>query len=95
MISTRIKEHACGTLEIQRVQDVESILDWNKRQQNDGDGYTPSRDMKKIASIPLVVAEKWLNEEGINIFDPNHKDAVRRKLNSNEYLWLRTSGGTV
>ncbi len=95
MISTRIKEHACGTLEIHRVQDVEPILDWNKRQQADGDGYTPSRDLKKVASIPLVIAEKWRNELGVDVFNPDHKAAARRLLNSNEYLWLRTSGGTI
>lgn len=74
-----------------RVQDVEPIFERNKAQQNSGDGWTPSKDMRKVASIPVVIIEKWMREEGVNIFDPNHADAVKRLLNSNEYRYLRTA----
>jgi hypothetical protein len=76
----------------ERVQDVEPILESNKALQNDGTaGYSPSKDLRRIASIPLILVEKWLREEGINVFDRNHWPAVRNKLNSPEYSYLRTS----
>jgi len=83
-----------GKIVIRKTQDVEPILDNNKRLMNDGDGYSPSRDMRRVASIPNVIIEQWIRE-GVNIFDPNHKDAIRRKLNSSEYAHLRTAPGQL
>lgn len=74
-------------------QDVEPILDANKRAQADGDGYTPSREMRHIARIPNVVIEKWINELGVNVFNKDHAPAVRRLLNDPDWRFLRTSPG--
>ena len=79
---------------IRRVQDVEPIIENNKALFKSGDGYTPSRDLKRIASIPLSVIEEWM-KEGVNIFDPNCAAAIRRKLNDPQYLYLRTAPGRV
>lgn len=77
-------------------QDVEGILDWNKKSQNAGhNGYTPSRDMKHIAEIPLIVAELWLNTLGVDVFNKDHAPAVKRLLNDPDWRYLRTSGGRV
>ena len=83
-----------GKIIIRKTQDVEPIFDNNKRLMNDGDGYSPSRDMRRVAIIPNVIIEQWIRE-GVNIFDPNHKDAIRRKLNSSEYAHLRTAPGQL
>lgn len=81
---------------IETVQDVEPILDANKAAFNSGhDGYTPSRDLKFVAEIPVVVIEKWLREDGIDVWDPNHKEAVKRKLNDPEWRHLRTAPGRL
>lgn len=82
---------------IETVQDVESILEANKAMQTDGDGYTPSRDLKHIASIPLVVAQKWMQEDGVNFLALGKQDKaayLRRKLNDPDWRYLRTSSGT-
>lgn len=71
-------------------QDVNPYLDANKAAQNDGTrGWTPSRDFKKKASIPLWVVEYWNNEYGVDMFNPNHKPAVRRLLGDPDWRWLR------
>lgn len=75
-------------------QDVQPILDNNKRLANLGDNYTPSRDLQHVASIPLVVVEQWLME-GINIFDKNDMAKVRQKLNDPDFRDFRTGGGVV
>ena len=42
--------------QIHEVQDVQSILEHNKRQSNDAHGgWTASRDMRKVGSIPLGI----------------------------------------
>ncbi len=76
-------------------QDVEPFLDANKVLFNEGDGYTPSRDMRRVATIPNIIAEKWLIEEGIDVHNRDHWPAVKRKLNSNEWRYLRTAPGTI
>ena len=66
---------------IKTLQDVTDILEWNKQQCNHmGDGYSPSREWKRVADIPLVVQHKWLAEEGIDVYNKDHWPAVARKL---------------
>lgn len=87
---------ATDTTVIETVQDVAPILERNKALQNaDDGGWSPTRDLRRAATIPDIIILKWRNEEGIDVFDPNHWPAVRRKLNSSEYRWLRTAPGTV
>lgn len=83
-----------GTTIIGRVQDVEPILEENKRLQTLNDGYSKSRELRRVASIPNVVVEQWM-KEGINIFDKNCREAIKRKLNDPANLFLRTAPGRV
>lgn len=76
-------------------QDNDAILDRNKAMATHNDGYTPSRDMRRVASIPMLLVHKWLQEEGWWAFDPECADKLKAKLNSAEYLYLRTAPGTV
>lgn len=87
-------EELTDTLIERRVQDVEPILTHNKALANHDDGYTPSRDMRRVASIPLVVVEQWM-KEGVDIFDPNCREEVRKRLNSSDYAYLRTAPGKL
>jgi hypothetical protein len=78
---------------IETAQDVEAIIDNNKRLANDNDGYSPSRELRRIAAIPLVIVEKWRNELGVNIFNKDHEPKVRALLNDPDWRYLRTSPG--
>jgi hypothetical protein len=82
-----------GRIVVQRTQDVEPYLERNKRLRNDFQRRRNTH-MRYVAEIPNVVIEQWLRE-GINVFDPNHAKAVQRKLNSNEFHYLRTSPGRM
>ena len=84
-----------GDLTVLRGEDVEPILEANKALAASGDGYSPSRELRRAASIPLAIVEKWKNELGVDVFNPDHKPAVRRLLNSSEYLYLRTAPGRL
>lgn len=83
-----------GDIIVNRVQDVEPILDRNKRLSTDGDGYSESRELRRVGSIPLVVVEQWMRE-GVDVFNPDHVPEVKRRLNSSDWAFLRTSGGVV
>jgi hypothetical protein len=56
-------------------QDVEQILDRNKRLQNDATG--PMGDMVHVASIPSSVQLKWLIEHGVDVHNKDHMPGVR------------------
>lgn len=82
---------------VETVQDVEPILENNKHLQTLNDGYNADRSMRRIASIPLVVVQQWMQEDGVNwLALPKDEKAVylRRKLNDPQWRYLRTSGGT-
>lgn len=74
-------------------QSVEDVLDNNKAMANHNDGWSQGggRVMRRAASIPPIIVLKWLNEEGWNVYDPNHEDKLKQKLNDPDWKWLRTA----
>lgn len=82
---------------VERVQDVEPILNLNKSDYNNAPETGRWKNpMTHVARIPLIVVEQWM-QEGINVFDPSPemKKKVRDKLNSSEYAYLRTMPGKI
>lgn len=77
-----------GNLTVNTAQDVEAVLEANKAQSNEI--TNKSDDMWHAARIPTVVQLKWLLEEGLDIYNPEHAKRVAAKLNSNEWRHLRT-----
>lgn len=84
-----------GKYVVTAVQQATPILDRNKAMATHNDGYSPSRDLRRVASIPFIVAMRWLNEEGWWCFDPENSDRLKRKLNSSDWAHLRTAPGRV
>lgn len=80
------------------VQDATPMLDRNRAMATHNDGYGPDRSLRRVASIPAIVRLKWLNEEGWDCFqihDPDVARKLKQKLNSSEYLYLRTAPGSL
>jgi len=76
-------------LTIRKTQDVEGHLDAVRREKNENpNGMSDGRTWRKIGSIPMSLAHKWLVEDGFDCMDPNNSQAVKKKLN--EYNKLRT-----
>lgn len=74
-------------------QDCQAILDQNKHDLNHaehktGDGFHAAR-------IPSVVMLKWLTEYGVDVMNKDHWPAVRRLLNSNEWMHLKRTPFTL
>jgi len=96
-----VEQASTGEVFEHHVQDVEPILKDNARRRHANamgkKGFTddPENDFKHVAQIPLILVEKWLLEEGINVYDDDHWPAVAAKLDSNEYKHLKTSDGTI
>ena len=76
---------------ISKSQDVTGLLDFNKAKASELGKQIYSDAYNHVASIPAILQVKWLQEEGLNIYNPDHAERLKRKLNSNEYRYLRTS----
>lgn len=91
---TRTIFHPDGSkVHIERRQDVEPILDRNKREQNE-----PVRkgNWRRVGRIPVVVLEKVANEMGIPLRaalrDQDKMQAILLKIhNDPDYAHLRTA----
>jgi hypothetical protein len=84
------------TLEIVNEQDCEPTIELNKKLYLDGtDGYGPTREWRRVASIPNIILEKWLIEEGIRYWDPEDTHKLAAKLDDPEWSFLRTAPGKV
>ena len=74
----------------ERVQDVEPILERNKVLQN-----IPQKSDwgRHIGTIPNVIIEKWMHEEGVNVLGLRGDEwgrFIKKKLNDPDYRHLRT-----
>ena len=60
---TRYIQESDGKLTIHNQQNLSPLLDRNKKLYNQNDGYTPSRDMKRIASVPPIILQIWTKKK--------------------------------
>jgi len=75
---------------IKRFQDVEPILNMNKRMQ-----LAPldrRETMWHVGSIPHIFVEKWLVEDGVNVLRKENWPWLRRKLNDPDWRFLNPHG---
>ena len=89
-----------GIIKVNKSQDTQKVTDNNKNERNQiGSGW--KEDFHKVASIPLVVIDIWREElKAMGGRDPNPLAASNKqwfiaKLNSNDFLKLRTKEGVI
>lgn len=87
-----------GKIVISKAQDVESMLDHNQIDRNNDSGW--KGDMHKVASIPLIVCEQWIEElkalgRNPNLFHESNKLWFVSKLNNSDWGKLRTKEGVI
>jgi hypothetical protein len=64
--------------------DAETIMDQNKR----ADPLNKRSEMWHVGHIPASLGLKWLAEEGLDMWNPDHSDGVARKLMDSDYRYL-------
>ena len=97
---TRYIQESDGQLTINNQQNLNPLLDRNKKLYTQNDGYTASRDMRRIASVPPIILQLWTKEyNGSNNWWALPKDTqkkiMRTKLNSSEFRYFKTSEGSL
>lgn len=94
IVSRVHRDKADGTVTFERRQDVEPILDANKALQ----GERQRGDFRHIASIPNVLIERWMNEEGAPVLSMGSEEFarfIRRKLADPDNAFLRTDSSAA
>lgn len=91
---TQAREIGEDQFEIRNIQDVGAALEQNKAMRNHNDGYSKSRELRRVAHIPAIVIEMW-KKEGIDLYNPDHATEVARRLNDPDWGLLRTADGML
>ncbi len=84
-----------GGVDIKIEADVAPVLERNKAMRNHNDGYSKSREFRRVASIPNHVYQKILIEEGWDMYAPENAGKLMRMLNDPDWAHLRTADGTL
>lgn len=82
-------DEATDTTFIRTEEDVEPVLDANRDAEASFSRTSRLPDMLHVASIPPSVQLKWWVEKGVNIFNPDHKQAMGRLLDDPEWRYLK------
>ena len=98
--TTYLKDDMDGKIAIKEQVDVTSHLKHNKILTNLNDGYSKSRDLKRVASIPTLALSVWANEyNGDSNWFALPKEVqtkiLKTKLNSNEFKYFKTAEGKI
>lgn len=92
MLETRFhRDSSTGKVAVERVQDVEDIIERNKRAQNETQDF--STGWHHIAEIPSIFIEKWCNEKQVSYRElmADFNGIVLKILRDPDYQFLRTT----
>lgn len=76
-------------VEVRYEQDCDPLLERNKMMQAETAGTRMGDGLEKVASIPTYIIYEWITKHGVNLYNPDHMDGVKRLLNSSDYRWLK------
>lgn len=94
MIYTRLHyDESDDRLTIRTEQDVEPIMDHNKRLINETGNPRWKKPMNHVASIPLAVIEQYRVEKGIDLLKDEAE--LKKFLNDPDQRVWRVRGGKV
>ena len=98
--TTYLKDEMDGKIVTKEEVNINPHIEHNKRLYNLNDGYSKSRDMKRVASIPTLALSVWAKEyngDGNWFALPKEVQSkiLKTKLNSNEFKYFRTAEGKI
>lgn len=83
-----------GKTVFQRTQDCDPIVDRCKALHNEG--HHGTSEMRHVASIPLVIVERYCNDNGITFPEfMNGQEHIKRLCNDPDLSYFRVAPGHV
>ena len=98
--TTYMQDDMEGKIITKEEVDITPHLNHNKKLLNLNDGYSKSRDLKRVASIPTLALSVWAKEYNGNnnwfALPPEVQNKIlKTKLNSNEFQYFKTAEGNI
>tara|TARA_R100001510_G_scaffold7696_2_gene5971 strand:+ start:763 stop:1062 length:300 start_codon:yes stop_codon:yes gene_type:complete len=78
---------------IEHIEDIQPLIESNKKLQQED--HHRNDEFRLSARVPTTVVYEWKKKFGVDIFDPNHKEAVKKLLNSPDYRYLKTTNRRI
>ena len=91
ILTRAIIDRSTGKIAIERVQDVEDIIERNKALQNEP--QDTSTGFHHIAAVPNIFIEKYCSERGVSYRElmQDFDNVIIRMCRDPDYAWLRTT----
>ena len=84
---------ATGEFAIEHIEDIKPLIDSNQRLRDND--HSSKDEFRLSARIPVTIYYEWKEKFGVDLYDKNHKDAVRKLLNSPDYRYLKTTSRII
>lgn len=82
-------EPGSSDLVIKRTQDVEPLLDQNKRDANSGKNR--KGHLREVANIPTIAVLMFKQKHGLDVFNTEHRIAILKLIRTDpDYKYMRT-----
>ena len=88
-VSEKYRFDSDGTMRVTRSQDVQSLIDQNKHEADAAPSMFGQAAVRKIGSIPFVIAEAWSRECGAGIGTKEFAVYCKRKLMDGDFAAFR------
>jgi hypothetical protein len=82
-----------GEFAIEHIADIQPLIDSNKKLQNED--HSIRDEFRLSARIPDVVVYEWKRLFGVDVFNKDHAQAVKKLLNSPDYRYLKTTNRRI
>ena len=82
-----------GEFAIEHIEDIQPLIDSNKKLQQED--HSIRDEFRLSARIPMTVVYEWKRQFGVDLFNKDHKDAVKKLLNSHDYRYLKTTNRRI
>jgi hypothetical protein len=88
-VSEKYSMDSDGLIRVTRSQDVQSLIDQNKHEAEAAPSMFGQAAVRKIGSIPFVVADQWSRECGAGIGTKEFAAYCKRKLLDGDFAAFR------
>lgn len=83
-----------GKIIISGKANIEWLIDQNKRKIDSGvNGFNQSGNIRQIAELDMDTVVRLKTEHGIDVWNPDHMDALKKWLRNPENKYFRTVHG--
>ena len=82
-----------GEFAIEHIENIQPLIDSNKKLENED--HSIRDEFRLSARIPMTVYYEWKRKFGVDLYNKNHSQAVKKLLNSPDYRYLKTTNRRI